>query len=143
MRECSVTRELEAHSQWHQMLVCAWKEETRVKKTRTKSGKHEKEEQEDKQGREEGLACQHTAISAFISAEHPDTQDRSPWHTAFTKAVCVLTISSQQQEPSENTMQTHTVGFFGFWLVRKSDLKTTNHKVYQKLHCHHKQASQS
>ena len=72
-------------------------------------------EKEDKQGREEEFASQHAAISAFISAEHPDTRGRSPWHTAFIKAVCVLVIPSQQ-EPSENTMQTHTQWLFGFGL---------------------------
>ena len=64
------------------------KKEAGVKKD--KKGKvrsMKKEGKEDKQGREEGLACQHAAISAFILAEHPDTRGRSPWHTAFTKAV--------------------------------------------------------
>ena len=119
------------------------KKETRVKKTRKeKSEKHGKREgKKDKQGREEGLACQHAAISAFISAEHSDTRGRSPWRTASMNAVC-LAIPSQQQEPSENTMQTHTVAFL-LWVVRKSDLNTTNHTQCQRHQKSHKQASQS
>ena len=49
-----------------------------------------KGKEKDKQGREEGLASQHAAISAFILAEQPDTRGRSPWHTASTKAVCFV-----------------------------------------------------
>ena len=90
-------------------------EKKRTEKKKVRSMKEEREK-EDKQGREEGLACQHAAISAFILAEHPDTRGRSPWHTAFTKAVCVLSIPSQQQEPSENKIQKHTQWLFGFAL---------------------------
>ena len=77
------------------------KKETRVKK-RTRKGKSEnmkkKRGKEDKQGREEGLASQHAVISVFMSAEQPDTRGRSPWHTAFTNAVCVLAINHNKQE---------------------------------------------
>lgn len=59
------------------------------KGTRKKSEKMEKRGKEDKQGRQDALASQHALTSAFISAEHPLTRGRSPWHTAFTNAVCV------------------------------------------------------
>ena len=65
-------------------------------------------EEKDKQGREEGLASQHAAISVFILAEQPDTRGRSPWHTAFTNAVCVL---------DENKRQVKDKGKKTEWLV--------------------------
>ena len=63
------------------------------KKVKKWVGKKKREDEKrgkgkDKQGREEGLASQHAAISVFILAEQPDTRGRSPWHTASTKAVC-------------------------------------------------------
>ena len=87
------------------------------KDKKEKSEKHEKE-REKKTNKDEKRGWhvnKHAAISAFISTKHPDTRGRSPCHTAFTKAVCVLPIPSQQ-EPSENTMQTHTQWRFGFGL---------------------------
>ena len=81
-----------------------------------KSEKMEKRGKEDKQGRQDALASQHALTSAFISAEHPLTRGRSPWHTAFTNAVCVA-MDDKQQEPSENTNQSHTHSAFGLCLV--------------------------
>ena len=90
------------------------KKETRVKKGQERGEKHEKEGKEDKQGREEGFASQHAAISAFISAEHPDTQGRSPWHTAFTKAVCVFCPFHHNNKSQMKTQCKHThSGFLG------------------------------
>ena len=81
------------------------------KGTRKKSEKMEKRGKEDKQGRQDALASQHALTSAFISAEHPLTRGRSPWHTAFTNAVCVA-MDDKEQEPSENTNQSHTQCFW-------------------------------
>ena len=75
---------------------------------------------EDKQGRQDALASQHALTSAFISAEHPLTRGRSPWHTAFTNAVCVA-MDDKEQEPSENTNQSHTHSAFGLCLVCVSE----------------------
>ena len=123
------------------------KKETRVKK-RTRKGKSEnmkkKRGKEDKQGREEGLASQHAVISVFISAEHPDTRGRSPWHTAFTNAVCVCFGNQSQQTRGKvkTQMQTHTV--CGFWVLccEKDDLGNTNHKECQKDQKSHRQDDQ-
>ena len=96
--------------------VCACKKEgvKREKGTRKKNEKMEKRGKEDKQGRQDALASQHALTSAFISAEHPLTRGRSPWHTAFTNAVCVA-MNDKEQKPSENTNQSHTV-LLGFAL---------------------------
>ena len=57
-----------------------------------------KGKEKDKQGREEGLASQHAAISDFILVEQPDTRGRSPWHTASTKAVCFWMTNKKVSE---------------------------------------------
>ena len=96
------------------------KSEKKDKKGKSENMK-KKRGKEDKQGREEGLASQHAVISVFISAEHPDTRGRSPWHTAFTNAVCVFWQSiTTNKRQSENTKQTHTVCcFWGFVLCER------------------------
>ena len=93
--------------------VCACKKKgvKSEKGTRKKSEKMEKRGKEDKQGRQDALASQHALTSAFISVEHPLTRGRSPWHTAFTNAVCVA-MDDKEQEPSENTNQSHRGTFF-------------------------------
>ena len=98
--------------------VCMQKDGVKSEKkgTRKKSEKMEKRGKEDKQGRQDALASQHALTSAFISAEHPLTRGRSPWHTAFTNAVCVA-MDDKEQEPSENTNQSHTQCAFGLCLV--------------------------
>ena len=53
------------------------KSEKRGKKEKVRRWKKRGKEK-DKQGREEGLASQHAAISVFILAEQPDTRGRSP-----------------------------------------------------------------
>ena len=81
------------------------------KGTRKKSEKMEKREKEDKQGRQEGFVSQQAVISAFISAEHPLKRGRSPWHTVSTETMCVA-MDDKEQEPSENTNQSHTQCFW-------------------------------
>ena len=115
MRECSVTRELEAHSQWDQKLVCAWKKETRVKKTRMKSEKHEKKSRNKTNKDEKRDWHANTQQSMPSSQLNTQTHKVEVLGTLHSQRLFVFwPISSQQQEPSENTMQTHTVAF---WLL--------------------------
>ena len=87
--------------------------------TRKKSEKMEKRGKEDKQGRQDALASQHALTSAFISAEHPLTRGRSPWHTAFTNAVCVWQwMTKNKSQVKTQTNHTHTV-LLGFALCVK------------------------
>ena len=50
-------------------------------------------EEKDKQGREDELASQQALIIVFIFVGHPFKFGRSPWQTAFTKAVCFDNIT--------------------------------------------------
>ena len=86
------------------------------KGTRKKSEKMEKRGKEDKQGRQDALASQHALTSAFISAEHPLTRGRSPWHTAFTNAVCVWQWMTKNKSQVK-TQTNHTQCAFGLCLV--------------------------
>ena len=90
------------------------------KGTRKKSEKMEKRGKEDKQGRQDALASQHALTSAFISAEHPLTRGRSPWHTAFTNAVCVWQWMTKNKSQVK-TQTNHTHSAFGLCLVCVSE----------------------
>ena len=125
--------------------VCMQKgrSEREKKGTRKKSEKMGKKRgKEDKQGRQDALASQHALTSAFISAEHPLTRGRSPWHTAFTNAVCVW----QWMTKNKSQVKTHTIthSAFGFCLVceRKTN-GCTNHKKYQRSQTSHRQDDQT
>ena len=94
--------------------VCMQKEGVKSEKgTRKKSEKTEKRGKEDKQGRQDALASQHALTSAFISAEHPLTRGRSPWHTAFTNAVCVW----QWMTKNKSQVKTQTNHTQCFWAL--------------------------
>ena len=115
------------------------------KGTRKKSEKMEKRGKEDKQGRQDALASQHALTSAFISAEHPLTRGRSPWHTAFTNAVCVWQWMTKNKSQVK-TQTNHTHSAFGLCLVCVSERKTngsTNHKKCQRSQKSHRQDDQS
>ena len=95
------------------VCVCMQKEGVKSEKKgqERRVRRWKKRGKEDKQGRQDALASQHALTSAFMSAEHPLTRGRSPWHTAFTNAVCVA-MDDKEQEPSENTNQSHTQCFW-------------------------------
>ena len=81
------------------LSVCWEKSEKRGQEIKKGEKMEKRGKEKDKQGREEGLASQHAAISVFILAEQSDTQGRSPWHTASTNAVCF--VLDEKQEASE------------------------------------------
>ena len=86
------------------------------------------------------MASQHAVISDFILAEQPDTRGRSPWHTAFTNAVCFVLDDNKRQVKDKGKRQSGWFGCekegngkqqtkLGFKSIRRVINKTTNHHL--------------